>query len=106
MALHYDWTKTPNHESLDHSIKYTAAMATMVLGVGDLATAKGHAEFALRLKTYEAWFGPLLVDNEGHGVGLSTYAEQVRGLRTNVTLEPRAKWFKRMSERYLQEQMA
>lgn len=106
MPLHYDWTDTPNHEQLSDTLKYTATMATMALGVGDLSTAKGFAEYALRLSAYEAWFGALLLTPDGDPIGLSAFVEQVRGLRTNVTLEPRAKWFKRMSDTFIKERFA
>ena len=98
MALHYDWTKTPNADALSPDLKYTACVATMVIGVGDLSTDKNFAEFVLRLKAYEAWFGPMTMDAEGKPQGLASLAAQLRGLRTNVSLEPRAKWMKRMME--------
>lgn len=105
MSLNYDWTHTPDHADLPESLRYTACMATMVVGVGDLSTNKGMAEYTLRLKAFEAWFGPLYYGPEAdeNREGLAAYADKVRGLKTNVSLEPRAKWFKRMTERYVSE---
>jgi hypothetical protein len=103
MALHYDWSKTPDHTALDPQFKYTAAMATAALGVGDISTDAGFSEYVMRLKVYEGLFGPLWMNEQGLPPGLSVIAEKARGLRTNVALEPRAKWFKRMADQYLAE---
>jgi hypothetical protein len=80
-------------------------MMTMVLGVGDLSTPKGFAEYVLRLKAYEAWFGPMweVAVEDPSPNGLAAQADKVRGLRTNVTLETRAKWFKRMGDHFTRQ---
>jgi hypothetical protein len=100
MPLHYDWTRTENHEAMSNELKYAACMSTMVTGVGDLSTPKTFTEYLLRLKAYEAWYGPLWVGAtaEGSPEGLAREASKFRGLRTNVTLEPRTKWVRRMMD--------
>lgn len=93
MALHYDWSRTPEHEALDPQLKYIACMSTMAVGVGDLSTPKGFAEYVMRLRVLESLVGSFWTDGDGNGM-LADHAEKFRGLRTNVNLEPRAKWMK------------
>lgn len=107
MSLNYDWTRTEGHETLSPDMKYLACMSTMLVGVGDLSTDKSYAEYVLRLKVFEALHGGLLYGEDGMprllSDALASGEVVIRGLRTNVSLEPRARWLKAKTDQALKD---
>lgn len=105
MALNYDWSRTPEHAELDPQLKYIACMSTMAVGVGDLSTPKGFAEYVMRLRVLESLVGSFWTDGDGNGT-LADHTEKFRGLRTNVSTEKRASWLKRKTDEFVAATLA
>lgn len=110
MALHWDVSKVldrlekyPPTEDSMNGVTYALIMLTMPMGMGQI-TEQNAAEFYARVHFYEKLAGPMLRDGQGNDVYIT--AANVRdhvGLSTNVGLESRAAWLKRMGPRFMDE---
>lgn len=81
--------------------------STMSIGLGEI-TEKNINEWLVRLQFSDKLFGTLLIKAGENGERVErpiTREELVAhiGLRTNVTNETRAKWMKRMTERFMSD---
>lgn len=102
-----DWeTVTRTEDGTMNPVTHALIMSTMGVGMGSITEANAD-EFAWRLDLYQHWFGALLVDVEdgeftAHVVSPAEVRQHI-GLHTNVSLETRARWLKRMSEDHYRE---